>query len=148
MSREELELVTRAVRAANARPKPDFATINEVFHPDHVFVPVTGQLDATEYHGARGYQQFLRQEVGNIGASDAALSWDADFEGAVDAGNHKVITASSVRLRGSASGVEFEQRMWWVMTVRDGRIVRTEAYTDPTEAFKAALSEQDAQADS
>lgn len=148
MSREELELVARAVRAANARPKPDFATMNEVFHPDHVFVPVTEQLDAQEYQGARGYQQFLQQEVGNIGASDAALSWDADFEGAVDAGNHKVITVSSVRFRGLASGVKFEQRMWWVMTVRDGRIVRTEAYTDPTEAFKAALLEQHAHDDS
>jgi ketosteroid isomerase-like protein len=141
MSQEELELVTRGVRAANARPKPDFATINEVFHPDHVFVPATGQIDATEYQGARGYQQFLRQELGNIGAGDAALSWEGDFEGAVDAGNHKVVAVSSVRVRGSASGVEFEQRIWTVMTVRDGRIVRTESHTDPTAAFEAALSE-------
>jgi ketosteroid isomerase-like protein len=141
MSQEELELVTRAVRAATARPKPDFATLNEVFHPDHVFVPVIGQIDAKEYEGARGYQQFLRQEVGNIGATDAALTWETDFEGAVDAGNHRVVTVSSVRLRGSASGVEFEQRIWTVMTVRDGQVVRTESYTDPTEAFRAALSE-------
>ena len=75
MSQEEIELITRAVRAANARPKPDFATTNEVFHPDQVFVPVTGQIDAMEYRGGRGYQQFLRQELGNIGAGDAALSW-------------------------------------------------------------------------
>lgn len=141
MSQEELELVTRAVRAATARPRPDFATINEIFHPDHVFVPVTGQIDAKEYQGGRGYQQFLRQELGNVGARDAALSWEANFEGAVDAGNHKVITVSSVRLQGSASGVEFEQRLWVVMTVRDGRIVRTESHTDPTEAFKSALAE-------
>ena len=141
MSREEIELVTRAVRAAIARPKPDFATINEVFHPDHVFVPATGPIDTTEYQGARGYRQFLRQELSNIGAGDAALAWEADFEGAVDAGNHKVIAVISPRLRGSASGVEFEQRMWTVMTVRDGRIIRTESYTDPTAAFKAALSE-------
>jgi hypothetical protein len=35
-----------------------------------------------------------------------------------------------------------------VMTVRDGRISRTETYSDPTEALRAALSEQDAHTDS
>jgi hypothetical protein len=34
MSRENVELVTRAMRAATARPKPDFATMNALFHPD------------------------------------------------------------------------------------------------------------------
>jgi ketosteroid isomerase-like protein len=85
MSREELELVARAVRAVTARPKPDFATINDVFHPNHVFVPTVMPLEGKEYHGARGYQQFLGEQGGQMGAShDAPLSWEADFEGAVN----------------------------------------------------------------
>ena len=144
MSREELELVTKAVHAVNARPKPDFAAINELFHPDHVFVPLPSQLEGGDYRGARGYQQFLRERS----ATDAPMSWEADLEGAVDVGNHKVIFVTSTRYRGTASGVELEQRTWAVMTVRDGRVSRTEVYNDPTEALNAALSKQDARADS
>jgi ketosteroid isomerase-like protein len=148
MSQDELELVTKAVRAVNARPKPDFATINELFHPDHVFVPLLSQLEGDEYQGARGYQQFLREGSATLGSSDAPVSWDADLEGAIDVGNHKVIVVTSTRYRGTTSGVELEQRTWVVMTVRDGRVSRSEVYNDPTEALKAALSEQDARADS
>jgi ketosteroid isomerase-like protein len=150
MSKEDIELATRAIRAVMARPEPDFETMNEVFDPDHVYVPTTRAIDAEEYRGGRGYQQFLREEGGNIGASDAALVWDeADLEGVVDVGNHRVIAVTAARFRGKRSGVDFEQRIWVVMTVRDGRICRTESHTDPTEALKAAgLSEKDAQADS
>ena len=148
MSQEELELATRAVRATIARPKPDFATMNEVFHPDHVFVPTVRELEGSEYRGGRGYQQFLREEAGNVGVADTAVSWEADFVGAIDVGNHKVIAVVNARYRGTASGVELEQRQWTVMTVRNGRISRTETYSEPTEALKAALAEQDAHPDS
>jgi ketosteroid isomerase-like protein len=146
MSQEELELATRAARAVIARPKPDFATMNEVFHPDHVFVPTVAQLEGDEYYGGRGYQQFLREASGHAGATDSPLSWEADFVGAIDVGNHKVIVVTTNRYRASASGIKFDQRTWTVMTVRDGRISRTETFQDPTEALKAALSEQDAHA--
>jgi ketosteroid isomerase-like protein len=150
MSREDLDLVRRAVRAAEARPKPDFATINEVFHPDHVFVPLLGQLEGEVFRGGRGYQQFLQEHAGHLDpGSDAAISWESDFEGAVDVGNHKVLVVSNTRYRGSASGVEVEQRTWAVMTVRDGRVSQTELYTDPAQALEAAgPSQQDAQAES
>jgi ketosteroid isomerase-like protein len=149
MSREELELVTRAMRAVSARPKPDFATMNEVFHPDHVFVPVFGQIEGAEYHGARGSQEFFREVLPSpdTKTSDAAMSGESDFEGAIDVGNHKVIAVHTGRYRGTASGVEVEQRLWTVMTVRNGRISRSEVFHDPTDALRAALSEQDAHAD-
>jgi ketosteroid isomerase-like protein len=150
MSREELELATRAIRAVSARPKPDFATMNEVFHPDHVFVPVFRQLEGEEFHGARGAQQFFESSGVHTETSDAPMSWEgSDFEGAVDVGNHKVLVVANARYHGSASGIEFEQRFWVVMTVRDGRIARTETYTDPAAALATVgLSEQDAHCDS
>jgi ketosteroid isomerase-like protein len=150
MSRENIELASRAMRAVSARPKPDFATVNEVFHPDHVFVPVQGQLEGEEYRGARGSQQFFRTSGVQGEASDAPLSWVAtDLEGAVDVGNRKVLLVTNASYRGSASGIEFEQRNWVVMTVRDGRISRTEVYADPAAALEAVgLSEQEGHADS
>src|SRR5438876_318957 len=69
MSQENVELVITAMRAAWARPKPDFATMNEVFHPDHVLVPLT-TIDTDEVRGARGYQAYLRQ--GLAGDADSA----------------------------------------------------------------------------
>jgi ketosteroid isomerase-like protein len=129
MSRENVELVTRAIRAAAARPKPDFETMNALFHPDHVLVPLTSQIDVKEVRGGRGYQTFLREPP---------VSWNADLEGAVDVGGNKVLCVLSARYRGSTSGAEVEQRTWVVATVRDGRVSRTEVYTNPAEALEAA----------
>jgi ketosteroid isomerase-like protein len=149
MSREDVELATRAIRAVSARPKPDFATMNEVFHPDHVFLPAFSQLEGEEFHGARGSQEFFKRSGVHTEASETPTSWEgSDFEGAVDVGNRKVLVVTNARYHGSASGIELEQRFWVVMTVRAGRIARTQVYTDPTEALKAVLSERDARADS
>ena len=150
MSKEELELVTRAIRATSARPKPDFATINEVFHPDHVMVPTFGQLESEEFHGARGSQQFFRRVGVHTEASDAPMSWEGtDLEGAVDVGNHKVLAVTTAWHRGSSSGIDVVQRFWVVMTVRGSRIARTEVYADPAEALEAVgRSEQEGHSDS
>ena len=43
MSRENLDLALRAMRAACAQPKPDFETMNALFDPDHVLVPIAAR---------------------------------------------------------------------------------------------------------
>jgi hypothetical protein len=137
MSQENVELVTRAVRAATARPKPDFATMNALFHPDHVLVPTA--LDIDEVRGGRGYQAFLREAPPGLSATpaEAPMSWEADLDGAVDVSGDKVLCVLSARFRGSASGVQVSERQWAVATVRDGRVFRTEIYSDPAEALEA-----------
>jgi ketosteroid isomerase-like protein len=140
VSRKNIELVTRAIRAATARPEPDWEAINALFHPDHVLIPVMSQLESGEFRGARGYQSFLRTnpQTGQMEQSgDAAMSWDADLEGAVDVGGNKVLAVASGRFRGSASGAEMEARIWVVMTVRGDRIARTENFADPADAIEA-----------
>ena len=139
MSRENVEVVRRAIRAATVRPKPDFATMNALFHADHVFVPAISAIEAEEVRGGRGYQAFLREhgQAGLDHPGEAPVSWEADLEGAVDVGGNKVLGVVTARYRGSASGVEFEQRQWIVATVRDGRVSRTESYSDPAEALEA-----------
>jgi ketosteroid isomerase-like protein len=138
MSQENVDLVTRAVRAATARPQPDFATMNALFHPDHVLVPTA--LDIDEVRGGRGYQAFLREQAQpglSQSPAEAAMSWEADLEGAVDVSGDKVLCVVSARFRGSASGVHVSQRQWAVATVRDGRVFRTEIYSDPADALGA-----------
>jgi ketosteroid isomerase-like protein len=138
MSQENVDLVTRAIRGATARPKPDFATMNALFHPDHVLVPRA--LDIDEVRGARGYQAFLREQAqaGLLESpAEAAISWEGDLEGAVDVSGDKVLCVFSARYRGSASGAQVSQRQWAVATVRDGQVSRTEIYSDPSEALEA-----------
>jgi ketosteroid isomerase-like protein len=66
------------------------------------------------------------------------MRWeDVEVEGGVDLGPDTVLAVSSNRMRAAASGMELEQRIWLLVTVRDGKIKRTEAYMDPAEALQA-----------
>jgi ketosteroid isomerase-like protein len=55
----------------------------------------------------------------------------------VDVARNKVLAVMTMRLHGSSSGANNEQRVWNVVTVRDGKITRTESYVDPREALEA-----------
>lgn len=132
MSREALDLVIRGVRAATRTPKPDFDTVNELFSPDHVLVSVLAdKLGEGEAKGGRGYRDWLD-------SLDESMPFEQDFEGAVDIGPNVVLIVTTVRMHGATSGLATEQRMWSVVWVDGGQIVRTEAYLNPAEALAAA----------
>jgi ketosteroid isomerase-like protein len=136
MSKENIDLVKRAMAAANTRPRPDFQTINALFSSDHVLVPVeAGKLGGAERVGRKGYKAFLEESGGT-------MPWEAELEGAVDLGSDRVLAVQSVHFRGASSGIDLEERMWIVFSVSEGKITRSEAFLDPAEALKAAgLSE-------
>ncbi len=83
---------------------------------------------------------------------DAALAswerWQASWQGqevtleeTIDAGNH-VIRAILFRGRGRGSGIEVEGRFFQVLTIKDGKAVRWEEFSDRAAALEAAgLSE-------
>ena len=60
MGNERVELVRRAFEAASRRPKPDFATVNALYHPDHELVTPLSRLEGTTYSGAAGFGKWLR----------------------------------------------------------------------------------------
>lgn len=133
MTQENIELVDRALRATHARPRPDFETINELYHPDHVLLTVmTSKLGEGEVKGARGFKAWME-------AGEDVMTWDGELGGVVDIGPDTVLAVSSYRFRGASSGAETEQRLWMVITVTDGEITRTEAFLDPSAALKAAV---------
>jgi ketosteroid isomerase-like protein len=136
MSQENLDLVKRAMAAANARPRPDFQTINALFSPDHILVPVeAGKLGGEERVGVKGYKRWL-EEIGGT------MPWHAELEGAVDLGPGRVLGVQSIHFRGATSGIDLEERMWILFSVREGKITRSQAFLDPAEALEAAgLSE-------
>jgi ketosteroid isomerase-like protein len=136
MSQENLDLVIRAIQAALKQPKPDFETLNALYHPEHVLVPLTANvLGEGEAKGAAGYKQWLQQ-------TDDAVHWEGELKGAVDVGPNKVLAVTLTRFEGASSGVETKQRTWSVITVAEGKVTRTDIYNDPIKALEAAgLSE-------
>ena len=132
MSRENIELALRACRAAAAGKDADFATMNELFDPDHVFVSIAAQkLGEGEAVGGAGYRDWLRDTV-------ATMNWSGEIDGAIDVGPDTVLVACTNHMTGAASGADVEQRFWLLMAIANGTIVRTEAFIDPAEALDAA----------
>ena len=80
---------------------------------------------------------------GRDGALAAMASWTGAFEDygieveSLEAEGDRVLAITRQRGRGPASGVEMEQLSPYVMTVRDGRVVRWEIYSDLDEARAA-----------
>jgi ketosteroid isomerase-like protein len=136
MSEENLDLVVRAIQAVCKRPKPDFETVNALYHPDHVLVSITAhELGEGEAKGAEGFKAFLEQ-TGDV------MNWEAELRGAVDVGPDKVLAVTRSIFHGASSGIETENRVWLVVAVSDGKITRTDLYLDPLQALEAAgLSE-------
>ncbi len=131
MSRENLDLVMRALRAVTRQPKPDFETINALYHSDHVLVSImAAKLGEAEAVGARGYRAWFEEQ-------EEHMPFEMELEGAVDIAPNIVLAVLTVRFQGAASGAETEQRMWNVITVANGKIIRTEAYLDSREALEA-----------
>ena len=133
MSQENLDLVVRATKAALRQPKPDFDTVNALYHPEHVLVSLVANTlgGDGEAKGAAGYKSWLQQ-------TGDAVRWEGELKGAVDIGPDKVLVVTVNRFEGVSSGIETEQRAWTVVTVAEDRITRSEVYNDPVKALEAA----------
>lgn len=122
MSQENVEIVRRAFEAANRKPKPDFATVNALFHPDHELVSLVRFRTGDSLRGAQGFREWL-SDIG-----EAYESWEARFEHAREVGEERVFLVATFSIQGRQSGLPYEQRMGIVSTVRGGKVVRTETY--------------------
>jgi ketosteroid isomerase-like protein len=131
MSQANVELVRRAIEAVQRRPKPDFETMNELYHPDHEFVSALDALEGGSHRGARGYRDW-RVDV------EEATEYESRLEQVTEIDERRVLAITPTNIRGRSSGVTLkEERLACIVTVRDGKIVRTEVYSSPDEALKA-----------
>ena len=131
MSRENVEIVRRAVQAAYRRPKPDFDTINALFHPDHVLVAAISGVEGRSYQGAKGFRDYLRE------MDDVWAGREVRLE-RVEAINHeRVLLVGVFSAHSQRAGVPQEWRGANVMTIREGKVVRTESYLSVEDALAA-----------
>lgn len=122
-------------RGAEAWARGDFDTAYAYWHPEVEWDPThfEGWPDRTISRGPDEVRRFLEEEW--------LASWDdfeAHLEDVVSASGDRVVVFWLQRMTGRGSGVPVEMRMTQICTVRDGRIVRFENYTDRDEALKAA----------
>ena len=134
MSQENVELVRRAWVAAWSKP-PNWALLAALYHPDHVFESDYGGVNNTVYRGATGFQRFLDDQ------DETWDDWRHDLDGVIDAG-HAVVVEARLIAHGKHSAVGVEQRYGAVVTVSEGKIIRTRAFVSLQEALEAVgLSE-------
>jgi ketosteroid isomerase-like protein len=132
MASANVEIVRRGIEAAIRRPKQDFATINDLYHPDHELVSRFEALEGGSRRGARGYREWLLNQ-------EEIVQLETRLESVRELDGDRVLAITPIRVRGKSSGVALsEERYGCIVTVRDGKIVRTEVYRSPDEALEAA----------
>ncbi|TMK97978.1 MAG: hypothetical protein E6G34_09895 [Actinobacteria bacterium] len=69
MTRENVEIVWRAIAASSARP-PDFEAVNALYHPEHVLTSDWG-VEGRSYRGAEGLAEAISPTSTRPGRSGA-----------------------------------------------------------------------------
>src|SRR5690349_1335469 len=105
----------------------------DVIAPDFVWDMSTfgGWPEQQEYEGIEGARKFMRNWVENW------EDWELEVEALHDAGD-KVVAVMRQRGRSKATGLEVDMSFAQTFTIRDGKQVRMEMYSDPAAALKAA----------
>lgn len=132
MSEENLEIVRRLYEAAARR---DTAAVLSLYDPGielDASRTQRGAITGRLVHGHAALQRWLREWYG------AWDNIDDDLEELIDAGEHEVISVMTQRGRGRTSGVEVEDRLATLWTIRGGRIVRAVWFPTREEALAAA----------
>ena len=130
MSQENVEVVRKAWDGAWSKP-PNWAVLAALYHPDHVFETDYGGVNNTVYRGARGFQRFLADQ------DETWDDWRHQLESVVDTDGDAVVVEARLIAHGKHSAVGVEQRYGAVVTVREGKIVRTRAFVSFREALEA-----------
>jgi ketosteroid isomerase-like protein len=132
MSEENVELARRALEALDRR---DLSSWLGFCDEDLEVVPTRDWPEP----GVRGAEAAFNWYVQIFDALQPFRTADTEF---IHAGADKVLLQYRTDLRGRGSGAEVEWRRWCVVTMRNGKALRNEWFTDRAEALEAAgLSE-------
>jgi ketosteroid isomerase-like protein len=128
MSGENVEIVRRGIEAWNRADRDEWLA---VFAPGAEWHTTGRFADRGVYRGREelaGYWTEFREDIEEVGSSVSEIRAIGD----------KVFVAATATGRGRRSKAGFEVPVWFVMTFRDGVVVRVETYDDPEQALEAA----------
>ena len=129
MSQENVEIVRRSLEAIAV---DDVEELLSLYATEIEFLPLTGtRVESGGYRGHRGVRDYL---------AEADAVWDEvrPEPEAMQAVGDDVIVVGHCAVRGKASQIETREPMAWVITVRDGKIVRHRVFRTGQEAREAA----------
>lgn len=101
--------------------------------PEVVWKPQFGPADDA-YRGPDGIRRALDEVV------EGFDEWRLTVEDIVEVAEGRLLVTSSSHARGKGSGVSIDQRVFTVVTLRDGKVARMEDFTDRGQALEAAGS--------
>ena len=129
MSQENVEIVRRGYEgfAATGVINPDITTPDFVWDMSNFH----GWPEQQTYEGTEEVRGFLSEWIG------AWDDWELEADAFHDAGD-KVVAMMSQRGRSKAAGMPVEMSFAQVWTLRDGKQIRMDMYSDRDEALKAA----------
>jgi ketosteroid isomerase-like protein len=117
--------------AYEAWSRRDVEALLEVVHPDAEARPILGaNIGASVYRGRDGLRQWFK---------DLHQEWES-FQTRVtriDESGDRALCTIDIHARGRASGVVIEGELYHVVELRDGLILRLEAFRDRSEAMRA-----------
>jgi ketosteroid isomerase-like protein len=127
MASANVEVIRRGLDAYN---KGDVVAMLETADPDIEFVPLRSLVVGGSYRGHEGIRQFFE---------DLDEEWEnrvirnEDFRERDDS----VLLLGEFEARGKASGVEMHSPVAWLFELRDGKVMRMQAYSNQEEALRA-----------
>jgi ketosteroid isomerase-like protein len=137
MSRENVEIVRRAMDAFNARDRERLLSLMD---------PEIEYQSAMEQKTYRGVAEVVQYRE----AVDAVMEdFHTEEDRFVDVGEDRVLHLYRIVGRGAGSGVPVSRQNAMLWQLRNGKLLKGQVYLDQREALEAVgLSEQDARADS
>lgn len=133
MSEQDIVAIARrAYEAGTRQPKPDLATVNALYDPDHELVTPLSRLEGTSFRGAAGFREWFTSRPEDWDA----MAFRLDEATAID--ESRVLLATTFTAQSRRGGVPVEQQQGLIVTVEGGKVTRTEAYNSLDEARSAA----------
>jgi ketosteroid isomerase-like protein len=137
MSQENVRLAHEVIDAVERRDLSSLIDLTDSDVDWHSAFAMGGR-----YRGHAGMRKYIK----DMNDAWEVVRLDVDHELGV---GDIVLFVGRIHYRGKGSGVEAESRSGYVLTFREGLVVRFRPFRDPEKALEAVgLSEQDAHADS
>jgi ketosteroid isomerase-like protein len=132
MSEEDVDVVRRAIDAVN---RSDRASAESMLHPDVEWSTVLGPLLGVEtVSGRDAVLRFGFEEI-----PEAIEDFHVEVEELRDLGEGRVLLVARYCGRGKRSGVELEERISSIHTLRDRMVVSVRDYPCRQEALDACV---------
>jgi ketosteroid isomerase-like protein len=128
MAKDNIDVVRRSFDAIG---RWDIDALLQLYHADVEFLPLTGtRVESGGYVGHAGVRDYF-EEVAEVWSQLQPRADDVRTTG-----DH-VVVLGGCAVTGRGSGVESDTPMAWVVTVRDGKVIRHRGYRTRAEALDA-----------